>query len=698
MNEMEVISHLNVSVGLFPFTKILNLNIDHGPNVFGLCTIVGEMDHESADEIAQRTDESSETEVVTTASGQPARLFCGVVKNVSVNHQNEYAKVTVVLEGTCKKLDIQTHQRSYQDTTATYGDLIRKSISGEGTAEITVTDKQTGQLIVQYDETNWDFCIRMASQLGAPVFSDVQADEPHLYVGLPPSDQVKDLSTAEFQMAKSTMSNQMQTGKIVVSEDASDAGLKSYCYVFAGNFVKVDARFYAVKSISAEMKDGILEMNYGLLPMGNEAHESADEIAQRTDESSETEVVTTASGQPARLFCGVVKNVSVNHQNEYAKVTVVLEGTCKKLDIQTHQRSYQDTTATYGDLIRKSISGEGTAEITVTDKQTGQLIVQYDETNWDFCIRMASQLGAPVFSDVQADEPHLYVGLPPSDQVKDLSTAEFQMAKSTMSNQMQTGKIVVSEDASDAGLKSYCYVFAGNFVKVDARFYAVKSISAEMKDGILEMNYGLLPMGNEAPTAGATTDVKGLAVSAGMNQNCSGKMFTGTVKNVSGSKVQVQFSFDSEFSGNHWFEYSTAYSSSDQSGWYCMPEVGDTVRVFFPSGNEGQAFASSSAPRFMGQSPKDKVWMAHGKCIQLTEKGIKISCDGEEAFIDLTPDEGITISCKKDLNVNAEGEVKVQAETIKLIADEKISLGTDRAFIDITDETITLLGKEVIVE
>ena len=77
MNEMEVISHLNVSVGLFPFTKILNLNIDHGPNVFGLCTIVGEMDHESADEIAQRTDESSETEVVTTASGQPARLFCG---------------------------------------------------------------------------------------------------------------------------------------------------------------------------------------------------------------------------------------------------------------------------------------------------------------------------------------------------------------------------------------------------------------------------------------------------------------------------------------------------------------------------------------------------------------------------------------------------------------------------------------------
>jgi len=432
--------------------------------------------------------------------------------------------------------------------------------------------------------------------------------------------------------------------------------------------------------------------------LGEMDHKSADDIAQRTDESSETEVITTAQGQPSRLFCGIVKNVAVNHLNEYAEVTVVLEDTCKKLDIQTHQRSYQDTTATYGDLIRKSISGEGTAEVTVTDKQTGTLVVQYDETNWDFSVRMASQLGAPVFSDLQADEPHLYVGLPPSDQVKDLSTAEFQMAKNALGNYVQPGKIVVSEDSADAELKSYCYTFVGNFIKVDSKFYAVKCVSAEMNDGILEFKYGLLPIGNEAPAAGSTTDVKGLAVSAGTNQNCSGKMFTGTVKNVSGSKVQVQFSFDSEFSGNHWFEYSTAYSSSDQSGWYCMPEVGDTVRVFFPSGNEGQAFAASSTPRFMGQSPKDKVWMAHGKCIQLTEKGIRISCDGEEAFIDLTPDGGITISCKKDLNVNAEGEVKVEAATIKMIADEKISLGTDRAFIDVTDETITLLGKEVIVE
>ena len=72
MNEIEVISHLNIFVGLFPFTKITDLKIEHGPNSFGQCTIVGEMLPKNADDVAQRTEESSATEVVTVAKNQPA--------------------------------------------------------------------------------------------------------------------------------------------------------------------------------------------------------------------------------------------------------------------------------------------------------------------------------------------------------------------------------------------------------------------------------------------------------------------------------------------------------------------------------------------------------------------------------------------------------------------------------------------------
>lgn len=427
----------------------------------------------------------------------------------------------------------------------------------------------------------------------------------------------------------------------------------------------------------------------------------AQKVSQRSDETIQTEVVTSATGQPRLLFSGIIEDVFAEHDTQYARVTVKLLDTCKRLDVITHQRSYQNTSYTYGKLIKNCMAGEGSAEISVTDKKTGTLVVQYDETNWDFSMRMASQLGAPVVSDLRAAEPHLYVGLPPSDRTIDLTSPSFRFGKSILSgaHAEQDNALRVSEDLSNMGLESYYYTFIGNYIQVGESFYAVKSVSAQMIDGILTMNYGLLPMGNEEPEAGSVPMVGGLTAPAVSNQNCSGKMFTGTVINVAGTKVQVQFSFDSGFSGDHWFEYSTAYSSSDQ-GWYCMPEVGDTVRVFFPSGSEGEAFAASSTPKFAGNDPKDKVWMAHGKFIQLTEDGITISCDGEEVEIILSCKErnAIIIKSKNNIVISAAQLLQASANNILIEANQLLQLGTDRAFINIDEGHITLLGKEVIIE
>lgn len=67
------------------------------------------------------------------------------------------------------------------------------------------------------------------------------------------------------------------------------------------------------------------------------------------------------------------------------------------------------------------------------------------------------------------------------------------------------------------------------------------------------------------------------------NTQISGKMYTGIVQAVQKDQVQVHLvDIDSEYdgAGNVWLPYSTAYSSSDGSGFYCMPAEGDQVRVF----------------------------------------------------------------------------------------------------------------------
>jgi len=48
------------------------------------------------------------------------------------------------------------------------------------------------------------------------------------------------------------------------------------------------------------------------------------------------------------------------------------------------------------------------------------------------------------------------------------------------------------------------------------------------------------------------------------------------------------------------------YASEDGSGWYCMPEMGDDVRIELPNTNEGDAFAVSSVSKYVSDDPDPK--------------------------------------------------------------------------------------------
>ena len=47
------------------------------------------------------------------------------------------------------------------------------------------SDMQTGGTLIQYQETDWNFLKRMASQLGLPLVPDISYYYPRFYLGLP---------------------------------------------------------------------------------------------------------------------------------------------------------------------------------------------------------------------------------------------------------------------------------------------------------------------------------------------------------------------------------------------------------------------------------------------------------------------------------------------------------------------------------
>ena len=427
----------------------------------------------------------------------------------------------------------------------------------------------------------------------------------------------------------------------------------------------------------------------GMIP-----YDVAQEFVKRADETSSVEITTTASEQPPRLFFGVMDKLNLIRQQEYAVLEVMAKTASSRTDIAKKSRTFQNTTKTYGQILNQILEGKGTVAVTVTDKPIGSLIMQCNETDWEFMIRMASQLGVPAFTNIIARTPHIYIGLPPSSQSKaiDASFCDYGKNEGDYRTHMANasgGTSAMGEDFASEKISSYNYLYLGDTVEVSGKGGQVKTIEAVLRDGILECTY----------TLGVKSSFQVAPIS---NVQASGKMMTGKVTKVEADRVQVFLhSVDAKEDGssNWWFPYSTAYSSQDGSGWYSMPAKGDEVRVFFPSGNEADAFAASSVAKNVRPNVKEKCWRGlNGKQILMTEEGLVITCREGKLYLKLSDEKGIEIISDMDINITSGTKVNIQGgEEVKIIAENEVLVGTATAYLDIRKEGITASADNIIL-
>lgn len=487
---------------------------------------------------------------------------------------------------------------------------------------------------------------------------------------------------------------------------------------------------------------------------------SAQDCVKRTDESTIVEITTKAEGQPARLFCGCVSNLALSNETEYSRVELCLSSTSCKLDVKAKNKTYQNTSKTYGQILSANLGEIADLHIMVSDRAIGSLLMQYNETDWGFASRMASRLGAPIVTNITSVRPQIYIGMPPASRTRQVDATSFQSGSDSGAYQAASGSgQAMLQDFGEEKVHSYGYAYLGDMVSLNGRKSLVKGVCAELYDGIVVVSLSLLASAqgngrsiqrvpaaslsydsNRAPTvsdsyagtqttptasvsSGGSTQTApaapasssgntaaaqgggssaGIAVPAEGNAQASGKMLKGRVQGISGDKVQVHLTdidpdgFDA--GGTWWFPYSTAYSSSDGSGWYCMPEQGDEVRVFFPSDNEADAFAASSVCVSPPGNPKDKSWKApNGKQILMTEDGLYIICNEEKIFINLTLKEGIQIESDKAITVSSDAMVSISGSDVQVIAEKSIMIGTAGACLSLTEDAATLSASNVFI-
>ncbi|MBX4263002.1 phage tail protein, partial [Clostridium estertheticum] len=152
-----------------------------------------------------------------------------------------------------------------------------------------------------------------------------------------------------------------------------------------------------------------------------------------------------------------------------------------------------------------------------------------------------------------------------------------------------------------------------------------------------------------------------------------------------------------------WFSYSTVYSSPDGTGWYCMPEVGDVIRLYFPDNEEKNAYAISSANLKSSNSEKrsdpavKSIGTKYGKQVVMKPGAVEIIGNGnllmrltDDGGIEINSDKKIVLDAKEDIEITGGGKISIQG-------GNGVDLTQGGAKINIQDN-VTMSGGKVKIE
>jgi len=432
--------------------------------------------------------------------------------------------------------------------------------------------------------------------------------------------------------------------------------------------------------------------------------DSADMIYELAD-CQEINVFLRNGNEKAILFSGIITNIRLSEQAQMKTVRIEAKSRSWLMDREKRSRSFQNTKMSFRTLaweILRCYGGENPKKVcgliySGAEQETGRLIIQYEETDWEFLKRALSLAGLALTPDSRQEGIKLYAGVP-------------ELANTDLSCHVQ---------AIDKDMGSY-YFLRANGRDVHTADFTRYTVESEQLIGIFEP----VCIGGKELAAYSCryvfreqemTGIYGLQSPGGLKRAASypmhliGTALPGEVVNVSGSKVQVLMEIDKghEERAVYWFPYSTMSASPNGSGWYCMPEKGDKVRVYFPSKKENEAVALSAVSCY--QAPKDGgedrmenpdsryLRTKSGQELALAPGYIKLSCGRDAA--------SVTIYANGMVFVQAQSMVKAQAhESLTLDAEEELNIhvkkefyasSTDGGQVGFLDGEILFRGTEV---
>lgn len=373
---------------------------------------------------------------------------------------------------------------------------------------------------------------------------------------------------------------------------------------------------------------------------------------------------TEEGGESKILMTGIVAGFSLEKQPHSSLLTLEIMSGTYQMDATSHFRTFQNTTQTYQEVINQINRGYRQAQgITedVMDKTSCAFHLQYQETDWEFVKRLASQFGLLITPSVTREGAFYQIG--------NAHHVTHRLPKETNYSVLKrVDQFMVQGSNGEPGFEQDFIFYTITVREVydlwDLVLFGnnggyVFQIQSESLQEELVHTYSLCP-------------IERIRTAQRWNEKQSGCSFEAVVKAVRQAEVQVSLLGDENEKQEitTWFPYSTGYASPDGPAWYCMPEVGDTVRLQLPDLQEGHAYVISAVHPKTEQARRDPEQKSfrtkYGKELLFTPTTLELT-NHQGTFIKIIDGEGIQMVSSDHITIEAGETMTLSSEQASLL-------------------------------
>ena len=346
------------------------------------------------------------------------------------------------------------------------------------------------------------------------------------------------------------------------------------------------------------------------LEMDDEQRKNLERIIEKEDVGIEIELANVDKDVKRRVFSGIVDYFEILDYGSYG-CRILMKAFSKSVFFdrknEKKYRVFQDRNLMFSDIIDEINKdyADKKLEIKYSDiakKQIGSLIVQFDETDWKFLVRLASRLKTGMFV---IEQGIILFGIVEIGEIKKENKyfSDYSLVRDykNLYYKVQSNKVInlgdtvsISENAvENEGNDKDSSGNKGNFSVLKTRIF--------LKDFILKSEFLATDISGYHIFKKYNEKIKGCRIEANVERvfedNGIAKM---EVKFGEGLKKIVQERSNDESNDKAYddygikrfpLSYQTFYSQTN-TGFFCTPEVNDTVEVYFP--NEDERFAKVS--------------------------------------------------------------------------------------------------------